>query len=82
MKTKILGAMFGAMLMVSAIGGTAFAGHSHQNENGRGHVDDGSDRVTLCHKPDTKAEKTISVNANAEAGHLGHGDAVGECPVD
>jgi len=35
--------------------------------------------VTICHKPDTPAEKTLVVPRSAVAGHLGHGDYEGEC---
>lgn len=38
--------------------------------------------VTLCHKPGTPAEKTLVLPASAEAGHMGHGDELGECPDD
>ena len=35
--------------------------------------------VTICHKPGTKAEKTLVLPFQALAGHLGHGDTVGPC---
>lgn len=38
------------------------------------------ERVTLCHKPGTPAEKTKSLPASALYGHLGHGDTRGACP--
>ncbi|MGF1686882.1 hypothetical protein L4C36_09300 [Photobacterium japonica] len=38
-----------------------------------------ADMVTLCHKPGTPAEKTLTVNSNALSGHLGHGDSLGAC---
>lgn len=41
--------------------------------------EEGPVEVTLCHKPGTGAEKTISVPAPAVPGHLGHGDYLGEC---
>lgn len=44
--------------------------------------DDGQDndgRVTLCHKPGTEAEQTLSVAPSAVPGHLGHGDRLGNC---
>jgi hypothetical protein len=38
-----------------------------------------SGSVTLCHKPGTPAEKTLTLPASAAAGHLGHGDTEGAC---
>ncbi|MBI2989335.1 MAG: amidohydrolase family protein [Deltaproteobacteria bacterium] len=45
---------------------------------------DGTERgpsamVTICHKPETPAEKTMMVNLNALQGHLGHSDLEGPC---
>jgi hypothetical protein len=37
------------------------------------------DKVTICHKPGTAAEETLSVAAPALKAHLGHGDSEGEC---
>src|SRR5688572_6756721 len=34
----------------------------------------GHDKVTICHKPGTAAEKTKQVPSGALKGHLGHGD--------
>lgn len=36
-------------------------------------------RVTICHKPDTPAEKTLTLPMPALSGHLGHGDYTGAC---
>ncbi len=36
-------------------------------------------RVTLCHKPGTAAERTIIVSGESMAAHLAHGDYEGEC---
>lgn len=44
--------------------------------------DCGEERVVLCHKPGTPAEKTMSVPSSAVGGnngHLGHGDHLGPC---
>jgi len=46
-------------------------------ENGDEDPDDG--KVTICHKPGTPAEKTLSVPPSAVPGHLGHGDTLGPC---
>jgi hypothetical protein len=35
--------------------------------------------VDICHKPNTPAEKDMSVPEQAVAGHLGHGDAEMTC---
>jgi hypothetical protein len=39
----------------------------------------GNDKVTICHKPGTPAQKTKSVPASALNDHLGHGDTTGAC---
>lgn len=39
------------------------------------------DRVTICHKPGTPAEKTLTLPLKAAARHiLSHGDTLGACP--
>ncbi|MGQ0604113.1 MAG: hypothetical protein ACT4QE_20725, partial [Anaerolineales bacterium] len=35
--------------------------------------------VIICHKPDKKSSKTMTVPASALGGHLGHGDTLGPC---
>lgn len=35
--------------------------------------------MTVCHKPGTPAQQTMTLPANAVAGHLGHGDTLGPC---
>lgn len=35
--------------------------------------------VTICHKPGTPAEHTITVDDNALPAHLAHGDYIGAC---
>ena len=35
--------------------------------------------VTVCHKPGSPAEKSLTVDESAVPGHLGHGDYLGEC---
>ena len=37
------------------------------------------DEVTICHKPGTPAEKTLTIPESALSGHLGHGDTIGAC---
>ena len=37
------------------------------------------DAVTICHKPGTPAEKTLTLPPSAVGGHLGHGDTEGAC---
>lgn len=34
---------------------------------------------TVCHKPGTPAQKTLTIPAHALSGHLGHGDFSGNC---
>lgn len=40
---------------------------------------DETDTVTICHKPGTPSEQTMTIPKSALAGHLGHGDSVGRC---
>ena len=42
----------------------------------------GQEKVTLCHKPGTPDEATLSVGAPAVPAHLAHGDRLGPCTVD
>ena len=35
--------------------------------------------VTVCHKPGSPAEKSLTVDESAVPGHLGQGDYLGEC---
>ena len=37
-------------------------------------------RVTICHKPGTSGQKTMTLPEPAVQAHLGHGDAPGPCP--
>ena len=37
------------------------------------------EKITICHKPGTPAEKTMEIPEDALDGHLDHGDYVGEC---
>ncbi len=41
--------------------------------------DDGGEYVTVCHKPGTPSEQTITIPKSDLPGHLGHGDYVGAC---
>jgi hypothetical protein len=36
-------------------------------------------KITICHKPGTPAEKTLLIPIEALDGHLGHGDLIGPC---
>jgi len=47
--------------------------------NGKAGDSQGHNKVTICHKPGTPAEKTKQVPKPAVDGHLGHGDYLGEC---
>lgn len=49
--------------------------------------DDGQDdpapqKVLVCHKPGTPAEKQLVLPESALKGHLGHGDVEGNCPSE
>lgn len=43
-------------------------------------VPGGQRMVTICHKPGTPAQQTLTVPEPALGGHLGHGDTLGPCP--
>ncbi len=38
-------------------------------------------RVTVCHKPGTPAQKTMTLPQPAVRAHVGHGDTLGACPA-
>jgi Ca2+-binding RTX toxin-like protein len=60
--------------------GCSSAGDTSEVDGGGTDPPGGGGSVTICHKPDEPAEKeTIKVNQGALQGHLGHGDALGEC---
>jgi hypothetical protein len=42
----------------------------------------GQEKVTICHKPGTPDEATLSVGAPSVPAHLAHGDTLGPCTVD
>jgi hypothetical protein len=37
------------------------------------------EKITICHKPGTPAEKTLLIPINALDGHLSHGDMISPC---
>ena len=39
-----------------------------------------SDKVTICHKPNSKNPHTITISRSALQAHLDHGDTIGPCP--
>ena len=43
---------------------------------------DEDDMMTICHKPGTPAEKTMTISSDAWPGHQGHGDTIGACSGD
>lgn len=43
-------------------------------------VPGGQNKVTICHKPGTPAQHTLTVAEPALSAHLGHGDTLGPCP--
>jgi len=40
----------------------------------------GSDKVIVCHKPNSKNPHTLTISRSALPAHLGHGDTLGPCP--
>jgi hypothetical protein len=51
------------------------------NTRGTVHIGTNSNNewITICHKPAGSTPVTITINTNALAAHLAHGDAIGEC---
>ena len=41
--------------------------------------DEGGDKVTICHKPNSKNPHTITISRSALQAHLDHGDTIGPC---
>jgi len=42
--------------------------------------DDGGEKVTVCHKPNSKNPHNIVIAESAVPAHLAHGDTLGACP--
>lgn len=63
--------LFSVLLVAAGVVGLTAAGASGQPP--------GQDKVTICHKPGTPAEKTMQVPPSALQGHKGHGDTEGPC---
>ena len=54
------------------------------NEDDSSSEDDneGTQRVTVCHKPGTPAEQNLVISPSAVDAHLGHGDYEGPCDIN
>ena len=52
-------------------------GYNGGNSNNAGNGND--DKITICHKPGTSAQKTKLVTPSSLAAHLAHGDVLGAC---
>jgi hypothetical protein len=65
-----------AMIAAFGLGGAA-AFAASTDKPGGGHTP-----VTICHKPGTPAEHTITVDDDAVPAHLDHGDYLGPCQGD
>jgi hypothetical protein len=63
------------LLVVAAIVGLSLSGFAASALAIKG----GHVPVTICHKPGTPAEHTITVDQSAVAAHLAHGDYLGPC---
>ena len=50
------------------------------NPPDQGETPGGNEKVLVCHKPDKKGGKTLSLPQSAVPAHLGHGDTLGPCP--
>jgi len=52
----------------------------NSGEDGGGTTTDNGQKVLVCHKPNKKGGKTLSLPQSAVPAHLGHGDTLGACP--
>ena len=59
---------------------TADAGADVDADTGTDDADTNEDEETICHKPGTPSEKTLTKSGSALEAHLAHGDTVGACP--
>ena len=74
----------GSSVRWSSYSGTGLTGYLPGNPRAYGQLDrvysiKALEGATICHKPGTRAEKTMIVPVDALAGHLGHGDSPGAC---
>jgi len=70
------------LLLVTLLGALLFVLHGLESTFAKGPkpANKGTEnKITLCYKPGTPTEKTISVSANDLGGHLAHGDLEGPC---
>ncbi len=70
------------LLLVTLLGALLLVLHGLESTFAKGPTSankGAENKITLCYKPGTPTEKTISVSANALVGHLAHGDLEGPC---
>lgn len=61
-------------------GGSSSNGGNGGNGGGDSSSSQDEDKITICHKPNSKNPSTITVSQSALDSHLGHGDTIGPCP--
>jgi hypothetical protein len=69
----------GTLVGQGAAEANAAPGPGHNGDVGPKGKAFGQKKITICHKPGTKAEKTITVPEPAVKSHLAHGDHLGAC---
>lgn len=75
-RRRILGGLVGAL-----VGGVALTTGGDAKKSAKAHKKKKNEKVLICHKPGTPAQKEKEVPASAVKGHRGHGDTVGPCPA-
>ena len=74
---KVRGSMGDGLLLSLLLGPLMFALAVPEGTFAKGPKSankESKNKITICHKPGTPAEKTIKVSVNSLKGHLGHGD--------
>ncbi len=80
MKKRLIAVSLAGLLTMSAAGAAFAGGPAHPDPTDHDpNAASTAGEVVICHKPGTKAERTMSVNGNALDSHLAHGDNVAAC---
>ncbi|MBT6068736.1 hypothetical protein HOG48_03200 [Candidatus Peregrinibacteria bacterium] len=56
--------------------------NNNHDENENQNEEENPNNMTICHKPGTRTEATLTIPNQAWYGHSRHGDTVGACPED
>ncbi len=75
----VISAIFVAMFLVLAAAYPAAASANNGRNNGQNGNGEGHTPVTVCHKPGTPAQDTLTFDDDGLQAHLDHGDTLGAC---